>query len=114
MAVLACASVNKNADKIKDVLSARLGWIGKMVDLVTTNIDALWECEMIIDLVPAHGYQVELETFQMEDQVVRHFLQTCPVVVSLRRVVICSSLTSSLRRRICRRTIRICTCCRLP
>ena len=82
VAVLTCSCMNKHTNQIEHVLLAWRGWIAKMVDMVSANIDRPGEFEMVIDLSSAKVVQVELEALEVEDKVVRHVLETGPIIVS--------------------------------
>ena len=49
-----------------------------MINIVGADVDSGREFEMIVDFGSPHSFQVVFETFEMEDQVVRHILETGP------------------------------------
>lgn len=81
MPILAIACVYENSDKVEHVFFPRFGGVTEVVYMVRADVDRRWELEMIIDLPPTEVIQIKLESFEMEDEIVRNFLQTCSITV---------------------------------
>jgi hypothetical protein len=67
MAILAIASMHKNADKIEHILHERLRRITEIVDMVGADINRGWKLEMVIYLSSAEVVQIKLESLEMKN-----------------------------------------------
>jgi hypothetical protein len=47
---------------------------------VRRHIDFVGEREVVVDLAALQGSQIEVETLEVEDQIVRNVLETSPVL----------------------------------
>jgi len=70
MAILAVAEMYNNANQVEEVFRVWLCRIAEMFDVVQPDVDGFRECKMFVDFLPTEVGQVEVESFEVEDQTV--------------------------------------------
>lgn len=71
--------MDENSNELKDVFGLVSDRVAKMVDGVRTHVNFVRERKIVVDLVPLHGSEVEVEALQVEDEIIRDIFETCPV-----------------------------------
>jgi hypothetical protein len=68
----------QDADQLENVFLSWLRLVAEIFDVVEANVDLVREREMVIDLGSPHVYQVEVESFEVKDEVIWHILEAGP------------------------------------
>lgn len=114
MTILAASEMYNYANQIEGVFCMRGCGITEMVDVVQTNVDRVREAKVFVYFLAAEVSQIEIEPFQVENQVVRCRLEACPIrslVPSKQHDML---FTFSQHPQTSLRTTRTCTCYLLP
>ena len=83
MAILTCAHMYEDTNKVKNVFFARLGGVVDISNVVKAHVNRIRECEMVVNLPSTEIVQIEFKTLEMEDHIVRYVFEARSGLISL-------------------------------